>query len=61
MLPICFTPGQSHVLLECGGDHDRLWFWEFQGKAWHRDNGVKLGFVAPTFQAFLDSLRVPAP
>ncbi|RYF16563.1 MAG: hypothetical protein EOO77_12365, partial [Oxalobacteraceae bacterium] len=26
MLPICSNPGQSHVLLECGGESDRVWF-----------------------------------
>jgi len=60
MLPICFTPGQSHVLLECGGDTDRVWFWEFRGNAW-REGAPSLGFVAETFQDFLNGLRVPAP
>lgn len=59
MLPICFNPGQSHVLLECGGESDRVWFWEFQGEPWGEGNNVRLGFVADTFQAFLDKLRVP--
>jgi hypothetical protein len=59
MLPICSNPGQSHVLLECGGESDRVWFWEFQGDAWGEGNNVRLGFVADTFQAFLDKLRVP--
>ena len=59
MLPICFNPGQSHVLLECGGERDRVWFWEFQGDAWGKGNNVRLGFVAQTFQEFLNELRVP--
>lgn len=59
MLPICFDPGQSHVLLECGGESDRIWFWEFQGDAWGEGNNVRLGFVADTFQQFLDKLRIP--
>lgn len=59
MLPICFTPGQSHVLLECGGQSDRVWFWEFQGEAWGEGNNVRLGFVAHTLQEFLNKLRVP--
>jgi hypothetical protein len=59
MLPVCFNPGQSHVLLECGGESDRVWFWEFQGDAWGQGNNVRLGFVAQTFQEFLNKLRVP--
>ncbi|NJO56250.1 MAG: hypothetical protein HC834_07785, partial [Rhodospirillales bacterium] len=58
MLPICFTPSQSHVLLECGGESDRVWFWEFQGDAWGEGVNVRLGFVAQTFQGFLDKLRI---
>lgn len=61
MLPICFTPGQSHALLEFGGVSDVVWFWDFEGEPWHGDTGVNLGFVAPTFQALLEGLRVPAP
>lgn len=59
MLPICSNPGQSHVLLECGGESDRVWFWEFQGDAWGEGNNVRLGVVAQTFQEFLNKLRVP--
>jgi hypothetical protein len=59
MLPICANPGQSHVLLECGGETDRVWFWEFQGDAWGEGNNVRLGFVAQTFQELLNKLRVP--
>lgn len=59
-LPICFTPSQSHILLECGGESDRVWFWEFQGDAWGEGTNVRLGFVAQTFEAFLGKLRVPS-
>jgi hypothetical protein len=58
MLPICVNAGQSHVLLECGGEKDRVWFWEFQGDAWGKGNNVRLGLVADSFQAFLDELHV---
>ncbi|WP_257558403.1 hypothetical protein [Sphingobium sp. CFD-2] len=61
MLPICFTPSQSHVPLECGGDSDAVWFWDFEDEPWPGDTGVNLGFVASTFQSFLDGLRVPTP
>ncbi|AJR26841.1 hypothetical protein [Sphingobium sp. YBL2] len=61
MLPICFTPGPSHALLEFGAASDVVWFWDFEGEPWHGDTGVNLGFVAPTFQALLEGLRVPAP
>jgi hypothetical protein len=60
MLPICHDYGQSHVLLECGGEQDRVWYWEFQGEAWGKGSNVRLGFVADSFQGFLEKLRVPA-
>jgi hypothetical protein len=58
MLPIGLDYGQSHVLLECGGPSDRIWFWEFQADPWGQGNNVRLGFVAPTLSAFLQALYV---
>lgn len=59
LLPIATNFGQSQILLECGGESDRIWFWEFQGDAWGEGNNVRLGFVADTLQAFLDKLHLP--
>ena len=59
MLPIGLDFGQSHVLLECGGESDRIWFWEFQGEPWGSGANVRLGFVADTLNAFLGKLHAP--
>ena len=59
MLPIGTNLGQDNILLECGGESDRIWFWEFQGDAWGEGDNVRLGFVANTLNEFLSKLHVP--
>ena len=56
MLPIGMDFDQNTILLECGGESDRIWYWEFQAEPWGDGNNVRLGKVAPTLQAFLDKL-----
>jgi len=46
MLPIGLDFGENNILLECGGESDRIWFWEFQNEPWGTGNNVRLGFVA---------------
>lgn len=59
MLPIGLDPDQSHILLECGGQSDRIWFWEFQDERWGEGNNVRLAFVAQTLTDFFSALYIP--
>ncbi|TFI58722.1 SMI1/KNR4 family protein [Sphingomonas parva] len=59
MLPIGTNWGQNNILLECGGERDRIWFWEFQPDAWGEGDNVRLGFVADSLAEFLAKLHVP--
>jgi len=56
-LPIGLDFGQSEILLETGGDHQRIWFWEFQFDRWGTGGNTRLGYVAEDLEAFFRNLQ----
>lgn len=57
MLPFGNSAGSDLILLELGSDTPRVWYWEDQGDAFGRGDNMLLGYVAPSFEAFLAALR----
>ncbi|MEZ5713826.1 MAG: SMI1/KNR4 family protein [Paracoccaceae bacterium] len=56
---LCFagSTGTDQLLLELGTATPRVWFWEDSNDAFGRNDNRHLGFVAETFEAFIDNLR----
>lgn len=56
--PIGGTPGQDQILLELTPKPGRIWFWPEREDPWGTGDNTELGFVAETFTAFIEGLRM---
>lgn len=56
-LPIGMDYGQGNILLELGGEKERIFYWEFQYDSWGKGNNVRLGFVAENLYDFVNNLE----
>ncbi len=62
VFPVGGTPGQDLILLELEPQNGRIWYWRFNNAAWGQPGNQKLEFVADSFTAFINSLRMgPQP
>jgi hypothetical protein len=52
------TPGQDQILMELSPTPGRIWFWPERKDAWGTGDNTELGFVADSFTAFIEGLRL---
>jgi len=57
MLPIAMGNDQDLILLELGGQHDRIFYWEDNFDPWGTDSNTRLGFVADNMYDFINNLE----
>ncbi|NJN05155.1 MAG: SMI1/KNR4 family protein [Rhodobacteraceae bacterium] len=56
--PVVRTPGQDVVLTELGPSAGRIWYWPERADPWGTGDNTELGFVADSFTAFIEGLRL---
>lgn len=57
MLPIASGNDQDIILLELGGQHDRIFYWEDNFDPWGIGSNTRLGFVADNMYDFINNLE----
>lgn len=56
--PIVRTPGQDVVLIELEPTLGRIWYWPEREDPWGTGDNTEPGFVADSFTAFIEGLRL---
>jgi len=56
-VPVAGDAGFGAVLLDISHKPGQVWFWPEDNDRWGLGNNVALGFVADTFEDFINSLR----
>ncbi len=56
--PIAGTAGQDAILMELAPEHGRIWYWPEREDPWGTGDNTELGFVAESFTAFIEGLRL---
>lgn len=59
-VPVAGDAGFGTVLLDVAANPGQVWFWPENADRWGLGDNVALGFVAETFEDFINSLR-PSP
>ncbi|KIN61442.1 hypothetical protein Z945_2434 [Sulfitobacter noctilucae] len=60
LLPIAGSAGEDYILLELGGQNDRIFFWKEAYDPFGEGDNTRLGQVAPNMYDFINGLE-PAP
>ena len=56
-LPIASDAGHARLLLDIAAHPGQVWFWPESEWRWGMEDNRALGFVADTFEAFINGLR----
>ena len=56
-LPVASDAGHGRILLDIAAHPGQVWFWPESEWRWGREDNRALGFVAESFEAFINGLR----